>query len=71
VRDLQETVGQFVVYRALLSRSDPDRLLFLGVSERAHDSILSEPLGQLVTEEVRLRILVFDPEQREVVRWIS
>ena len=34
VRDLQEAVGQFVVYRALLSRAEPDRSLFLGVSTR-------------------------------------
>jgi hypothetical protein len=71
VRDLQEAVGQFVVYRALLSQAEPERTLFLGVPTRVHDSLLSEPLGQLVAAEVRLRILVFDPQQQKVVRWIS
>jgi hypothetical protein len=71
VRALQEAVGQFVVYRLLLSRAEPDRLLFLGVPEEAHDSILSEPLGEMVAAEVRLRLLVFDPEQQRVVRWIN
>src|SRR3954468_10322203 len=45
VRDLQEAVGQFVVYRALLTRVEPDRTLFLGVETRVYDSVLSEPLG--------------------------
>jgi hypothetical protein len=71
VRDLQEAVGQFVVYRALLSQAEPDRSLFLAVSTRVWDSVLSEPLGQLVTAEVRLRVLVFDPHQQKVVRWIN
>ena len=71
VRDLQEAIGQFVVYRVLLSQVEPDRLLFLGVSTRVSDSVLSEPLGQLVTAEVRLRLLVFDPHQQKVVRWIN
>ena len=71
VRDLQEAIGQFVVYRALLSREEPDRSLFLGVSNRVYDSVLSEPLGQLVAAEVRLRVLVFDPQQQKVVRWIE
>jgi hypothetical protein len=71
VRDLQEAVGQFVVYRALLSREDPERLLFLGVPTRVYDSLLSEPLGQLVAAEVRLRLLVFDIQQQKVVRWIN
>src|SRR5438270_1084430 len=71
VRDLQEAVGQFVVYRALLSQVEPERTLFLGVSTRVYDSVLSEPVGQLVTAEVRLRILVFDANQQKVVRWIN
>jgi hypothetical protein len=71
VRDLQEAVGQFVVYRALLAQTEPERTLFLGVSTQAYDSVLSEPLGQLVAADARLRFLVFDPKQRKVVRWIS
>jgi hypothetical protein len=71
VRDLQEAVGQFVVYRALLSQAEPERTLFLAVSTRVYDSLLSEPLGQLVAAEVRLRILVFDVQQQKVVRWIN
>jgi len=71
VRDLQEAIGQFVVYRALLSQAEPERSLFLGVPMRVYDSVLSEPLGQLVSAEVRLRVLVFDPHQQRVVRWIN
>jgi hypothetical protein len=71
VRDLQEAVGQFVVYRALLSQADPERSLFLAVPTRVYDSVLSEPLGRLVAADVRLRILVFDAQQQQVVRWIS
>jgi hypothetical protein len=71
VRDLQEAIGQFVVYRALLSRVEPERALFLGVAPGVYDSVLSEPLGQLVAAEVRLRVLVFDAQQQKVVRWIN
>jgi hypothetical protein len=71
VRDLQEAVGQFVVYRALLAQTEPDRALFLGVATRVYDSVWSEPVGQLVAAEVRLRFLVFDPNEQKVVRWIN
>jgi hypothetical protein len=71
VRDLQEAVGQFVVYRALLTQAEPQRTLFLGVPTRVYDSLLSEPLGQLVAAEVRLRLLVFDAQEQKVVRWIN
>jgi hypothetical protein len=71
VRDLQEAVGQFVVYRALLSQAEPDRSLFLGVPTHIFESVLSEPLGQLVAADVHLRFLVFDAQQQRVTRWIS
>jgi hypothetical protein len=71
IRDFQEAVGQFVVYRALLAQTEPDRTLFLAVSTRVYDSVLSEPVGQLVAADVRLRILVFDTHQQKVVRWIN
>ncbi len=34
VRDLQEAVGPFVVYRALLAKAEPERSLVLAVSTR-------------------------------------
>ena len=71
VRDLQEAVGQFVVYPALLSQTDPERSLYLAVSTRVYDSVLSEPVGQLVAADVRLRILVFNPHEQKVERWIN
>jgi hypothetical protein len=71
VRDLQEAVGQFVVYRALLAQAEPKRSLFLSVPTHVYDSVLSEPLGQLIATDVRLRILVFDPQQQKVIRWIK
>jgi hypothetical protein len=71
VRDLQAAIGQFVVYRALLAQTEPERTLFLAVSTGVHDSVLSEPLGQLVAAEVRLRVLVFDAHEQKVVRWIK
>jgi hypothetical protein len=71
VRDLQEAIGQFVVYRAVLSQTEPDRALYLGVTTRVYDSVLSEPIGQLVATEVRLRVMVFDPNEQKVIRWIS
>ena len=71
VRDLQEAVGQFVVYRAVLAQAEPGRSLFLAVTTDVHDAVLSEPVGQLVAAEVRLRVLVFDPHEPKVMRWIS
>jgi len=71
IRDLQEAVGQFVVYRPLLAKLEPERVLYLAVTTQVYDTVFSEPVGQLVAADVRLRVLVFDPHEEKVVKWIS
>jgi hypothetical protein len=71
VRDLQETVGQFEVYRAILAETDPCRTLYLAVPRRVHDGLLTEAFGQLIIARLRLQLLVFDERQEKVVKWIN
>jgi hypothetical protein len=71
VRDLQESVGQFEIYRAVLEETEPDRLLYLAVPRRIFESLLAEPFGQLIVNRLRLRVMVFDDREAKVIRWIS
>lgn len=71
IENLHHAVGQYAVYRVMLDRIDPDRLLFLAVAEDVYDGILSEQLGQLVIAALHIRLLVFRPAERRVSRWIS
>jgi hypothetical protein len=71
VADLQDAIGQYVLYRSVLSRQHPDRPVFLAVPAKVYDGILSEPLGQMVMIDLNVRLLVFDPDRREVAQWIS
>lgn len=71
VADLEQAVGQYVVYQSVLDSLQPDRKLFLAIPGEAYDGILSEQLGQLTLARVGPRLLVFDPVGRRVVRWIS
>ena len=71
VADLQQALGQYLMYRLALVEKHPDRPLFLAVPTEAYNGILSEPLGQLTVIGMNLRLVVFDPLGREVLRWIS
>lgn len=70
VADLEQALGQYVLYRSALARHEPDRLLFLAVPAAVYDGVLSEPLGEYARADLGLRVLVFNPGTREVVRWI-
>ena len=71
VRDLQEAVGQYEVYRAVLAETESDRLLYLAAPRRVYESLLSERFGQMIVSRLELRLLVFDEQQERVIQWIE
>ncbi|HEY7330172.1 MAG TPA: element excision factor XisH family protein [Gemmataceae bacterium] len=71
VRDLQEAVGQYDIYRAILAENGSDRLLYLAVPLRVYEGLLTARFGQLIVRRLDLRVLVFDHQKRSVVRWIN
>jgi hypothetical protein len=71
VRDLQEAVGQYEVYRAILEETGSDRALYLAVPHRVHEGILTDKFGQLIVKRLGLKLLVFDDEQEKVMQWIN
>src|SRR5208283_592294 len=70
VRDLQEAVGQFAIYRAVLAETEPEYLLYLAVPRRTYEGLLVEPFGQLIVTRLEIRLLVFDDAQEKVIAWI-
>ena len=71
VDDLQTAIGQFNMYRDVLAETESDRFLYLAITQRAWEGIFSEPLGQLMLERQRLRLIVFDAKTERIIKWIS
>jgi hypothetical protein len=71
VRDLEEVVGQYQVYRSVLTEIDPSRVLYLAVPQRVYESLFAERFGQLIRQRLQLRLMVFDEHEERIVAWIS
>jgi hypothetical protein len=69
--DLERALGQFILYRFLLSREEPDRALFLAVPPEAHEALFDTAPGRDLVAVQQLRLLVFDPDEGVIVRWIE
>lgn len=69
VADLEQALGQYVLYRALLERSDPARRMVLAVPKAPWLSLFESELGRAAREGVSVRAVVFDPALMEVWRW--
>jgi hypothetical protein len=69
VEDLQQALGQFVMYQDVLARREPGRVLYLAIALDVREELFEEPLGTLLLENSRLRLLVFDPTTEVITSW--
>jgi hypothetical protein len=70
IDDLEKALGQYVLYKDVLSQVEPDRELFLAVNESTFTELFEEPIGKLLIEKQRVRLLVFDPGTEVIRQWI-
>lgn len=68
--DLEKAIGQFVLYRAVLSEREPGRTLYLAVPEDVL-SLFEEPLGALLLKNRLARVIGFSPTKEVLVQWID
>jgi hypothetical protein len=54
----------------MLNRVDPGREIYLAVSEETYDEIFKEPIGEVVINDLPLKLLVVDLERTGVKQWI-
>jgi hypothetical protein len=71
VNDLEEAVGQYIVYEDILELSEPERIIYLAIRAEVYAQIFSEPIWQLLLEKKRFKLIVFDSLKETIVRWID
>jgi hypothetical protein len=71
ISDLERALGQFFLYRFLLARVEEDRVLYLAVPEEAFAEVLDLAEGRDLVATERIRIVVYNPAEEAIVRWIE
>lgn len=71
VYDLEEAVGQYIVYEDILEQSEPERIIYLAIRAEVYGEIFSEPIGQVLLDKKRFKLIVFDSLKETIVRWID
>jgi XisH protein len=69
--DLYNAIGQFIIYRATLALREPDRELFLAIRKTVYEQTFTDPVVESLIQKEQIKIIVFDPETREIVKWMS
>jgi hypothetical protein len=71
IKDLETAIGQYILYQNVLSRIEPDRLLYLAIRELIFEKIFEQEVGEILLENKVLKILTFNPETEVISKWIN
>lgn len=69
--DLEDALGQFGIYRAMLELREPDRSLYLAVPLTTRELLLEERDFRYILTRFQTNLLIFDPLGKEPLEWIE
>jgi hypothetical protein len=71
IADLEQALGQYILYDDILKRTEPERELYLAMPLSAFAELFEgEQFAQILLENNRLKLLVFNPHSEEIVQWL-
>jgi hypothetical protein len=62
-------LGQYLNYLEALTDFEPKRVLYLALSQKVYRPFFVQDIVQRVLTRHQVRLIVFDPEQEEIVLW--
>lgn len=68
--DLEQAVGQYVIYGALLQALEPDRTLYVAIPEDVLNTFFQEAIVGLVRKVALSHLVSYDPVTEEIIRWL-
>lgn len=69
IADVQQALGQYMLYQGWLEQTEPERTLFLAVTTDTADSVFARKGISHLLDRYGIRVVVVDVTTEEVVRW--
>lgn len=64
-------VGQFVDYRIALQIKEPERILYVAITEDIYEDLFQLPFAQTVIKELKMKLMVINVVKNEIIQWIN
>jgi hypothetical protein len=71
IRDFEQALGQYALYMGLLEATEPDRELFIAVSDETYADLFQQKAIQFLVSRFRVAIVVVNVETEQVTQWIK
>lgn len=71
ISEFHTAVGQYLNYRRALRNQEPNRVLYLAVPSQTYDEFFRLRFVEEGIEEYQIHLLVYDVEERSIVKWTN
>jgi hypothetical protein len=71
ISEFHTAVGQYLNYRRALRAQEPNRVLYLAVPSQTYDEFFRLRFIEEGIKEYRIHLVVYDVEDRSIVKWTS
>lgn len=71
ISELEKTMGQLQLYQWALEDQEPERQLFLAISQAIYIRHFQKPIFQLAVQRNRINLLVYEPSQEAIIQWMA
>ncbi|MEQ8970078.1 MAG: XisH family protein [Coleofasciculus sp. C1-SOL-03] len=71
IHDLQNALGQYIIYRTLLSVTNPTYKVYLAINQEIYENFFSQVAIQFIIQHNQVALLVVNIDAEEVIQWIS
>ena len=69
--DLENAVGQYIIYRDILDETTSDFNLYLAISRGTYQSNFQRQLARMIINRNQVKLLIFDVENEVIEQWIA
>jgi hypothetical protein len=70
VKDLQEAIGQYLMYELVLYETDPDCELWLAIPFATYEEFFQEEFTNFILGKIPMNLVIFDQQSATIVKWI-
>lgn len=71
LNEFEKAVGQYLIYEQFLDELFPERQLYLAVSAEVYEESFTLPSIRAIVERRAVKLLIFNPQKEEIVKWIE